>query len=59
MLKVKILVLENGNEKDLVEVLVNGETVYSVTTYNLFKVLDWVEENVTNVDMAAVKVIYK
>ena len=59
MLNVNILVWENGNEKDLVEVLVNGETVYSVTTYNLFKVLDWVEENVTNVDMAAVKVIYK
>ena len=59
MENVNVMVWENGNEKDLVEVLVNGETVYSVTTYNLFKVLDWVEENVTNVDMAAVKVIYK
>ena len=40
MLNVNVMVWENGNEKDLVEVLVNGETVYSVTTYNLFKVLD-------------------
>ena len=37
MLNVNVMVWENGNEKDLVEVLVNGETVYSVTTYNLFK----------------------
>ena len=59
MLNVNVMVWENGNEKDLVEVLVNGETVYSVTTYNLFKVLGWVENNVANVDMEKVKVIYK
>ena len=59
MLNVNVMVWEYGNEKDLVEVLVNGETVYSVTTYNLFKVLDWVENNVANVDMEKVKVIYK
>ena len=59
MLNVNVMVWEYGNEKDLVEVLVYGETVYSVTTYNLFKVLDWVENNVANVDMEKVKVIYK
>ena len=59
MLNVNVMAWENGNEKDLVEVLVNGETVYSVTTYNLFKVLDWEENNVANVDMEKVKVIYK
>lgn len=59
MENVKVMVWENENEKSLVEVLINGETVYSATTYNLFKVLDWVENNVANVDMEKVKVIYK
>ena len=59
MENVNVMVRENGKEKDLLEVLLNGETVYSVTTYNLFKVLDWVENNVANVDMEKVKVIYK
>lgn len=56
---VNILVWDNGNNKSLVEVVVNQKVVYSVLTFNLFGVLNWVENNVTNVDMEKVKVIYK
>ena len=56
---VNVLVWDNGNNKSLAEVVVNQEVVYSVLTYNLFGVLNWVENNVTNVDMEKVKVIYK
>ena len=56
---VNVLVWDNGNNKRLVEVVVNHEVVYSVLTFNLFGVLNWIENNVTNVDMEKVKVIYK
>ena len=56
---VNVLVWDNGNNKSLVEVVVNQEVVYSVLTFNLFGVLNWVENNVTNVNMEQVKVIYK
>ena len=56
---VNVLVWDNGNNKSLVEVVVNQEVVYSVLTFNLFGVLNWVQNNVTNVNMEEVKVIYK
>ena len=56
---VNVLVWDNGNNKSLIEVVVNQKVVYSVLTFNLFGVLNWVENNVTNVDMEKVKVIYK
>lgn len=56
---VNVLVWDNGNNKSLVEVVVNQKVVYSVLTFNLFGVLNWVENNVTNIDMEKVKVIYK
>lgn len=59
MKNVNVLVWENGNEKALVEVVVNNEVVYSVTTFNLFAVLDWVQANVKDINMGKVKVIYK
>lgn len=55
---VNVLVWDNGNEKSLVEVVVNKKVVYSVLTFNLFSVLNWVQNNITN-DMEQVKVIYK
>ena len=56
---VNVLVWDNGNSKSLVEVVVNKKVVYSVLTFNLFSVLNWVQNNVTNVNMEEVKVIYK
>ena len=56
---VNVLVWDNGNSKSLVEVVVNQKVVYSVLTFNLFGVLNWVQNNVTNVNMEQVKVIYK
>lgn len=56
---VNVLVWDNGNSKSLVEVVVNQKVVYSVLTFNLFGVLNWVQNNVTNVNMEEVKVIYK
>lgn len=56
---VNVLVWDNGNNKSLVEVVVNQKVVYSVLTFNLFSVLNWVQNNVTNVNMEEVKVIYK
>ena len=56
---VNVLVWDNGNNKSLVEVVVNQKVVYSVLTFNLFGVLNWVQNNVTNVNMEEVKVIYK
>lgn len=56
---VNVLVWDNGNSKSLVEVVVNQKVVYSVLTFNLFSVLNWVQNNVTNVNMEEVKVIYK
>ena len=56
---VNVLVWDSGNNKSLVEVVVNQKVVYSVLTFNLFSVLNWVQNNVTNVNMEKVKVIYK
>ena len=54
-----ILVWDNGNDKALVEVVVNNKVIYSKTTFNLFTVINWVYNNYNDANCDTVKVIYK